>query len=192
MAKELVIVGGANGTGKTTFALEYVTQHGAEYLSADSIAAEISADDPTSARFQAGRRFVTLLGERVRGTESVLIETTLSGVALRKQIKQAARAGFVISIFYLFVDSPETCIERVAHRVRMGGHHVPEIDIRRRFNRSINNFWNIYRDMADNWVVVYNSAEGPLDVATGSDAGTSVRDEDNFQTFLRLLQLSNL
>ncbi|MCO6043508.1 AAA family ATPase [Aeoliella sp. ICT_H6.2] len=191
MTKELIIVGGANGTGKTTFALEYVAQHGVEYLGADAIAAEISSDDPTSARFQAGRRFVTALNERVQGSECLLIESTLSGVALRNGLKRAAQSGFKISIFFLFVDTPETCIERVAQRVRMGGHDVPVEDIRRRFGRSIRNFWNIYREMADSWLVVYNGPEGPLDVVVGSQDEESIRDASWYQTFLQLLMSSN-
>lgn len=64
--KELIVVAGANGTGKTTFAHEYVAEHGIAYLGADTIAETISSADPTSARFQAGRQFVTKVDAHLR------------------------------------------------------------------------------------------------------------------------------
>ena len=41
MKKKLVIVGGANGVGKTTFAYQYKEEFGIDYLGADSIAEEL-------------------------------------------------------------------------------------------------------------------------------------------------------
>ena len=53
-------------------------------------------------------------------------------------------------------------ITRVDQRVREGGHDVPEAVIRRRFNSGWRNFENIYRDLADEWVLYDNSGVQPL------------------------------
>jgi predicted ABC-type ATPase len=53
--------------------------------------------------------------------------------------------------------SPQAHVDRVAIRVQTGGHHVPTDDVIRRYSRSIANFWNTYRNLADNWTVHYNS-----------------------------------
>ena len=82
-SKEIVIVAGPNGSGKTTFALEYVAQFGLPYLSADAIAEELAPKNALSARFQAGRRFLAQVNDRLKGSESFLIETTLSGIGFR-------------------------------------------------------------------------------------------------------------
>ena len=54
---------------------------------------------------------------------------------------------------YLSVTSPSVCVERVAQRVREGGHDVPVADIRRRFYRSLQNLVKLYLPLADRWTV---------------------------------------
>lgn len=186
--KELIVVAGANGTGKTTFANEYVGEHGVSYIGADAIAQSISASDPTKVRILAGKQFAAEVNSHLGGNKSFLVESTLSGQTFRKTLKQAQDAQFRIVIFYLFVDSPETCLTRIEQRVRKGGHHVPEADVRRRFARSLTNFWNTYRNMADNWIVMYNAPHELCDVVAGSREASSIRDTAWFARFRSLLE----
>ena len=51
----LVVVGGPNGSGKTTFARQYARSEGLPYLGADDIAYQLSPDDPAKVRVTAGR-----------------------------------------------------------------------------------------------------------------------------------------
>ena len=83
-------------------------------------------------------------------------------------MRDARSAGFGISIAYVFLQSADECVKRVAERVQKGGHSVPESDIRRRFPRSLRNFWHFYRPLADNWTLMYNPGEEIVDVPTGS------------------------
>jgi len=46
---------------------------------------------------------------------------------------------------------------RVQLRVQAGGHDVPEASIRRRFSRGLRNFLDLYRGLADQWLLVDNS-----------------------------------
>ena len=77
--KELIVVGGPNGAGKSTFAGEYIAQHGCLYLGADAIAVELSPEDPASVPIEAGREFLRRVEEAIAGTESFVVESTLSG-----------------------------------------------------------------------------------------------------------------
>jgi predicted ABC-type ATPase len=61
---------------------------------------------------------------------------------------------------YVWVQRPEIAVERVAARVQSGGHGVPEADIRRRWVRSVYNFWNLYLPLADRLYVYDNSTGG--------------------------------
>lgn len=106
-------------------------------------------------------------------------------------IRNAKDAGFEFTLFYLFLDSPDTCVERVRQRVLKGGHSVPEADIRRRFLRSIRNFWRLYRPLADHWLLVYNSGNQPQDVAVGTAEYVSVRDAELYATFTRWTEGDN-
>ncbi|MBS0262260.1 MAG: hypothetical protein JSS02_09945 [Planctomycetes bacterium] len=99
----------------------------------------------------------------------------------------ARDTGYSVSIAFLFVESADVCVARVAARVRADGHDVPESDIRRRFTRSIRNFWVIYRELADNWVLLYNGTPTLEDIAVGARSQTAVRDSDQFAAFLALV-----
>ena len=132
---ELIVVGGPNGAGKTTFADEYVARHGVNYVGADAIAAELSPDNPAHVQIAASREFLRRIGAAMTGPESLVIESTLSGRTFQQRLKTAKVAGFEITIVYLFLDSADTCVDRVHERVQKGGHDIPEMDVRRRFGR---------------------------------------------------------
>ena len=184
---ELIIVSGANGAGKTTFAIEYATHRNFLYLGADHIAMELSPEAPHKIPVTAGKELRKRLAAALEAKETVVLESTLSGRTFRHTIQIAQDAGYKITIIYLFLYSADTCVDRVYERVKKGGHAVPEPDIRRRFTRSISNFWHLYRQLADRWLLVYNSGNQPVDVAIGTTEGISIRDAEMFEVFNRLI-----
>lgn len=86
------------------------------------------------------------------------------------------------------MDSVEACIRRIRARVQRGGHPVPDDDVRRRFRRSLVNFWERYRFDADAWHLTYNGAEGAVRVAFGNGPRAVVIDAPNFERFLGLVE----
>ena len=72
-----------------------------------------------------------------------------------------------MTIVFIFLKSPEMSVARVRNRVEAGGHHVPTEDVVRRFYRSKQNFWHIYRERVDRWSLFYNSDEHFQEVASG-------------------------
>jgi predicted ABC-type ATPase len=188
IVKELIIVGGANGVGKTTFAMDYAARRDCLYLGADAIAAELAPDRPQQVPVSAGWELLRRLSDALAEDGVVVLESTLAGRTLRHTIRDARTAGFRVSLVYLMLDSPDTCVERVHERVKKGGHSVPESDIRRRFSRSIRNFWWVYRPLADHWLMIYNAGRHPLDVAAGTAEDVWVRDAELYAAFARLLK----
>jgi predicted ABC-type ATPase len=113
----------------------------------------------------------------------------LSGRTWKNYFEDARARGFEITIFFIYLDSADTCVARIKERVRRGGHDVPEEDVRRRFTRSCNNFWKIYRKIADHWAVVYNSGNAPVEVAFGYREEFAVTDEILFRRFLEIAEI---
>ena len=184
--RQLIIVGGPNGAGKTTFAMEDLARRGGVYLGADAIAAELSPNDPAAAAIEAGRLMVERLEALLLIEQRTVLESTISGKSLAQFIRRAKQVGFHITVQYVFLDSPDDCIFRVQQRVLKGGHDVPAGDVRRRYWRSLHNFWNLYRELADEWVVIYNQLERPEIVAVGDPTQIIVRNIDPYIHF-RLL-----
>lgn len=181
--KELIIISGANGVGKTTFAKPYVERIGYKFLNADEIAKEIEKRGLKNAMIKAGRRFFTELNKSLSHEENIVIETTLSGSYVNKVVKSAKEKGYWVKVIYIFVDSEDLCVERVRSRVLKGGHNVPEGDIRRRFQRSLNNFWINFTQLSNFWILLYNGDENYQQVAIGSSENYSVENEALFNHF---------
>ena len=67
--------------------------------------------------------------------------------------------GYQIEIHYLWIPSPSLAIRRIEQLVKMGGHSVPESDIKRRFSISLAHFLEIYAPLADGWTFRNNSIQ---------------------------------
>jgi predicted ABC-type ATPase len=88
------------------------------------------------------------------------LETTLSGSYINKVERKSKGLGYKINLIYIFIESPEACMERVKMRMAKGGHGVPEEDVKRRFYRSLKNFWDNFRDIAGEWILYFNGEYG--------------------------------
>lgn len=183
----LILLGGANGSGKTTLAKEYISEKNLLYLGADQIAYELNPADVESVAIQAGRLFIKKIRETIERRESFILESTLSGLSLQKWLQTAKEAGYFIKVAFVYLDSAELCIERVAARVSKGGHHVPADDIRRRYHRSNLNFWHAYKDISDEWKLFNNMDATIIPVATGEKSGIIVSDIERFYVWLKMV-----
>lgn len=84
-------------------------------------------------------------------------ETTLSGRSHLNLLRRLEKRGYGVHIFYLWVPSVELALARIRERVSRGGHDVPEAVVRRRFERSMRNFFLHYGPIADRWILFDNS-----------------------------------
>jgi len=101
------------------------------------VARGLSPLEPQAGAIRAARLLLHEIEQFLRQERTFGLETTLSGKTYLHIFVRALRLGYEIELHYLWLSSPAQAIARVRQRVRLGGHHVPESDIRRRFKRSL-------------------------------------------------------
>jgi predicted ABC-type ATPase len=188
MKKRIIIVGGANGVGKTTFAYQYRDEYRIDYLGADEIAQQIKATEKGNAEVKAGKLFFKRLDTYLENKRSVIIESTLSGLGLAKRLEAFRTSGYTLHFVYIFLDSSDLCNKRIKARVEKGGHNVPPHDVDRRYLRSLKNFVHVYMPMADKWIILYNGIKRPVEIAVGEKNNMMILDDEFYRKFREIAQ----
>ncbi len=129
-------------------------------LDTDAIAKRMDPANPRRAAVAAGREVILKTREFLENRQSFAIETTLSSRSTLATILQAEERGFVVHLIYVCVDNAERSIQRVCERVTQGGHDVPEVDVRRRYERSLQNLPDVLRRVHKG-IVFENSGNRP-------------------------------
>jgi predicted ABC-type ATPase len=163
----LYIIGGANGSGKTTVALQNLPYFLVvyEYVNDDNIAAGISPFNSESVAMEAGRLMLQRLDNLVNEKADFAFETTLSARNFARFIRECKNQDYIINLIYFWLETPELAISRVRRRVASGGHNIPEDIIRRRYERGRRNLIDLYLPLCDTWIVYNNSGDEPQLVA---------------------------
>ena len=163
----VLVIAGPNGAGKTTFSRRYLRFAGPEipFVNGDLIAAELNPDAPEAAAQRAGRIALQQMASYAAEGKDFAFETTLSGRGYARRLVRWRSAGYRIGMVYLRLPSADHVVRRVARRVSEGGHDIPEPVARRRFERSWRNFVELYRPVADEWLVYDTSSQFPTLVA---------------------------
>lgn len=177
MAPRLWLIAGANGVGKTTYAFRHIraVSGSAAFVNLDEIARGLSPLDVEAGRLAASRVAIGRIADLMQARVSFSLETTLAGRTHLRTIDAAHAAGLEVAILYFAVSRVEICLERIARRVRQGGHDVPEIDARRRFVRSLAHF-ETYAARVDHWSV-FDADGQPVIVAEGRGGCIAMRGE---------------
>jgi len=164
----VVVVAGPNGAGKSTSAPRLLrdTLEVKEFVNADAIALGLSAFQPEAVAIAAGRVMLARINDLARERANFAFETTLASRTFAPWLSRLRASGYRAHIVFLSLPSAELAVARVRERVKMGGHDVPEIIVRRRFLGGLKNLFDLYRDAVDSWQIYDNSAvTGPQLIA---------------------------
>lgn len=172
-----VILAGPNGAGKSTSAPELL--RGAlgvpEFVNADVIAAGLSAWRPEMAAAEAARILLARLDALVTARTDIAFETTLAARTYVARLREWRAAGYETALLFLWLPDAETALQRVAARVRAGGHSIPESVVRTRHERGLRNFFTLYRSEVDGWMFYDARQRGmPTLIASGIGANAHV------------------
>lgn len=153
------VFAGNNGSGKSTLRNLIIDKIGIEInIDPDAIARRIDPENPESKRIAAGKEVIKSVKRYIEEGKSFSIETTLAGKNAIRQIQKAKEMGYEVTMFYIALSNVEQNIERVAMRVKNGGHNIPTEDIIRRSVTSFNHLYE-YTKIIDNLVLIDNSED---------------------------------
>jgi predicted ABC-type ATPase len=185
----VVILAGPNGAGKSTTAPALLkgVLGVTEFVNADVIARGLSGFRPEGAAMTAGRVMLARLHELARQRVSFAFETTLASRLFAPWVEDLIAEGYQFHLVFLWLPSPDLAVARVAARVRLGGHDVPEETIRRRFDSGLRNFFHLYQPLAKTWRLYDNSVtDAPRLVARGTGTmATRVADRQTWERIVR-------
>jgi len=172
----LYIISGCNGAGKTTASFTILPEmlNCKEFVNADNIAAGLSPFNPESVAIEAGRLMLSRIHELMKAGVDFAFETTLATRSYVPLVKAAQLVGYKVTLLFIWLDSPQTAIQRVADRVAEGGHGIPEDVITRRYHRGIFNLINLYIPKCDSWIAVNNKNVVPELIAKGTQSGENI------------------
>lgn len=168
MKKNLYIIAGCNGAGKTTASFTILPEilNCKEFVNADEIAKGISPFQPEKVSFEAGRIMLNRISDLLLANETFAFETTLATKSYRGKILEAQKNGYRVSLLFFWLNDVDLAIDRVKTRVLEGGHNIPENVIRRRYTNGIKNLFEIYLPIVDSGFIFDNSNGTPNLIAS--------------------------
>lgn len=128
----LSIIGGVNGTGKSSLSgvLSSVVSNFGVVINPDAITAESGGNE-----FLGGKRTLELVEQCIENGCDFALESTLSGSYARKVAGRAKAKGYKVRLYYVGLNTAEESLHRIANRVSLGGHHIPDALVHKRFAR---------------------------------------------------------
>lgn len=165
LQKNLYIIGGCNGAGKTTASITVLPQilNCKEFVNADEIAKGLSPFNPEAVAFEAGRLMLNRIKNLLMENENFAFETTLATRSYKNLVLDAHSKGYRVGLLYFWLNDISLAKRRVLSRVSEGGHNISPDVIHRRYINGIKNLFDIYLPIVDH-ASVFDNSEGKYEL----------------------------
>jgi len=135
--KQLWLLAGGNGAGKSTFYQQFLASSGLPFINADILAKELDAKEPEAASYKAAKLAEHLRFDLLHAGTSFCFETVFSHASKIDFLAAAKAAAYDIVLVYIHLHNDQLNQARVSQRVREGGHDVPPGKIISRIPRTM-------------------------------------------------------
>ena len=135
--RQLWVLAGGNGAGKSTFYNLYFAKYGIKFVNADLIAKDINSENPEGLSYQAATVAAKIREDLISQGVSFCFETVFSHETKIDFLAQAKANGYKIILVYIHLFDSSLNEARVRQRVSEGGHNVPSEKIHSRIPRTM-------------------------------------------------------
>lgn len=180
---KVVLIGGPNGAGKSTLAPALLrdTLKVSDFVNADVIAQGLSAFGSSEQSLSAGRIMLERLHDLAAKRVDFAFESTLASRSFAPWIETiCGELEYRFHLIFVWLPRPELAIARVQERARLGGHDIPIDVIRRRYERGVRNFFELYAPLANTWRFYDNSGTRRLLATGGLERTERARDAETW------------
>lgn len=185
LEKNLYIISGCNGAGKTTASFTILPEilFCREFVNADEIAKGLSPFQPEKVSFEAGRIMLNRINELIKKSDSFAFETTLSTKSYKNKIVEAKAEGYTVTLLFFWLQNIALAKGRVKIRVSEGGHNIEPQIIERRYKRGIKNLFDIYFPIVDG-ALIFDNSEGKYELVAEKmiDGNINIINEEKFKS----------
>ena len=157
--KQLWVLAGGNGAGKSTFYHQYLSKYGIKFVNADLIARTMDTDHPERLSYEAATLATEMRENMIAQGESFCFETVFSHESKIDFIAVAKALGYTVILVYIHLNDPSLNEARVYQRTLEGGHNVPAEKIRSRIPRTMKNIKTALPLVDEAWLLDNSSGQ---------------------------------
>ncbi|ORU94817.1 MAG: hypothetical protein A6F72_09250 [Cycloclasticus sp. symbiont of Poecilosclerida sp. N] len=137
--KQLWLLAGGNGAGKSTFYRTQLEPLGLPFINADILAKQLFSEQAEQHSYEAARIAETMRLELLQQGRTFCFETVFSHPSKIDFVAQAKTMGYEIVLVFIHLDQISLNQARISQRVSEGGHNVPEDKVKSRIPRTLQN-----------------------------------------------------
>jgi predicted ABC-type ATPase len=160
--KQLWLLVGGNGAGKTTFYRTQLEPLGMPFINADNIARDVFSQAPEEHSYEAAKIAENLRNSLLEQGKNFCFETVFSHPSKIDFVAKAKALGYQVVMVFVHLEQSNLNKARVHQRIETGGHAVPEDKIEARIPRTVDNVLNALPLCDDVWVLDNSSAQEPF------------------------------
>jgi predicted ABC-type ATPase len=189
MDKNLYIIAGCNGAGKTTASFTILPEiiDCKEFVNADEIARGLSPFQSDKVALEAGRIMLHRIDDLLNQNKTFAFETTLASKSYKNKIIEAKQKDYTVNLIFFWLEEIELAKKRVQWRVHEGGHDIPSDVIERRYLKGIQNLFSIYLPIVDSAIIINNSFGKYEIIAEKSNQELIIKNESDFKKLKKIL-----
>ncbi|WP_104005968.1 AAA family ATPase [Marinobacterium lutimaris] len=139
MRKQLWVLVGGNGAGKSTFYHRFLEPKGMKFVNADVLAKQFYPEAPEAHSYEAAEQAGILRERMLAEGRNFAFETVFSHPSKIDFIAKAKSYGYEIIMVVLHVNDVSLNKARISQRVEEGGHFVPDEKVETRIPRTLAN-----------------------------------------------------